>query len=222
MQRTCTSLCCLPPPIATNCASLFFGAVQGQTIGRDCDDAGGRDEATAVPTLVLSSACGLLLRMAAGETDFVAANAGDWLSRIDADPTFEPALDSFLADLRPDVSLTGRQLILAVVAAQASACLQLCSVPVPPPAHLAAADACVARLLAQDPLRSRHYHRLSTLRCLQDRGAEAVEAMRTELRLATAEEGGSAWCGRACGWLAGTLRCLPGGRASSGVACAPP
>lgn len=123
--------------------------VQGMNIRSACGNAGGHHLAEmGVETLILGTACSMILSEAAGGYAVSADGAGHWLSMADEDPMFEPALDRALAELRPDIPLTGRQLVLTMVAVQANACLQLCSTPTPPPARLAAAEACTMRLLA--------------------------------------------------------------------------
>lgn len=184
--------------------------MQCRGLAEDLDRAGGRhrDSLLDVHWLVLSSTAGVILWEEAGEHALVAQHSASMLEKLDNEPAgWEERLDYALAEVAPRVALTGRQLLMTLCDLRAKACLKLCPQPPAPPAHLAAADAALARLVAEDPLRSRHYMQLFMLRYVQGRDAEAAEAARTQLRLATEEKGEQdGWMGQWAGWrIAGAL-----------------
>ncbi|KAL4458743.1 hypothetical protein ABPG75_013608 [Micractinium tetrahymenae] len=160
---------------------------------REAKEMGGELEQAGCPFAIcftiLRSTCGLVLRESQGDCAVAARLSGEMLAMLDGDPDYEAMLDVAFSQIRPGVALTGCQLILTVLAVRAKACMELCRQPPAPPAQLAAVDAALARLLARDPLRSRHHSALAILRSIQGRDAEAAQALRTQLQLATEEKG---------------------------------
>lgn len=129
----------------------------------------------------------------------MSAAAHEWaahcLDILPEPPFTEAELDAALADVRPDVPLAGRQLVLTVLAVDARPRLQLASdseqhSPAQRAAGAAAAESCVRRLLAEDPLRTRHYSRLMWSLILQGRQREAHVVARTQLEALVREKGG--------------------------------
>ena len=192
-------------PACLQCASL----------PGDVRRAGGHPAGAAAGYHVISIACLLVLWDEGGGKDAaVHSHARDWLALMDAGSAANAALDVALADASPGVQLTGRQVVLTVLAVQARALVALGSSEGCSPAqrmeHLAAALACIRRLLAEDLLSVRHYTRLCSVLAEQGKLQELFQATNDWRQLAVQQQGGRSGAVQrqwVCGGVGGMLSC---------------
>lgn len=139
----------------------------------------------------------MLLNAASDNQAFALAHCytSGWLSKLGADSAAAvgAALDAALAEVSAEVPLTGRQVVLTVLAEDASVRKQLAAskqcAPAQQAAHLAAAEAGFRRLLAEDPLSSRHLRALAEVLALQGQQHAAMIEASQCLQLSEKEKG---------------------------------